>query len=350
MSSSTRPPLRRIYATLAAVSALVLAAGCSSGTPAASETEDSAESASTTVEETTEEAAAESCTYPLVVTDMAGNEVTVESVDSVVVTDNRMFATLKEWGIQPTAAPRALMSPNISWVDDESILDTGSHGEPDFTKVIEADPTVIINGYRYGDHADAMKDAAPDAAFFDTTNDEMTADEYAVASTQMLGAIFCEQDKADELIEEFHSAVAETKAAYDPAMTVMGLVTAGNETRYSNPVDGRGASIFFSLLDLTPALEETGSTNHKGDDISIEAIAESNPDFYLVLDRDAAVSGDGETTPALELINGSAALAATPAVVNQAIYVMPADYYVTEDIYAYMDVLSGLKQAFEAQK
>lgn len=351
MSSSTRSSMRRVGATLAAVSALVLAAGCSSQTPT-TETEESAESAAAEVEEAAEETAANACTYPLVVTDMAGNEVTVESVDSVVVTDNRMFATISDWGIQPTAAPRTLMSPNNPMKADDAILDTGSHGEPDFTKVIEADPTIIISGYRYGDHADALKDAAPDAAFIDTTNNEMTADEYAVASTQMLGEIFCMQDKATELVDEFHSTLAETKAAYDPEMTVMGLVTSGNEIRYSNPADGRGASIYFSLLNLTPALDQEGSTNHQGDDISIEAIAESDPDFYLVLDRDAAFAGsDGEeTTPALELINGSASLAATPAVVNQAIYVMPADYYLTEDIYAYMDVLSGLKQAFEAQK
>lgn len=352
MSRSTRLPVRRAYATLAAVSALVLTAGCSSNAPAAGESEASAESATSDVEEAAEDTAAESCTYPVTVTDMAGNEVTVESVDSVVVTDNRMFATIADWGIQPTAAPRTLMSPNNPMKDDDSILDTGSHGEPDFTKVIEADPTVIISGYRYGDHADALKDAAPGAAFIDTTNNEMTADEYAVASTQMLGEIFCMQDKATELVDQFHTSLEETKAAYDPAMTVMGLVTSGNEIRYSNPTDGRGASIYFSLLGLTPALDQDGSTNHQGDDISLEAIAESNPDFYLVLDRDAAFAGsDGEeTTPALELINGSASLAATPAVVNQAIYIMPADYYLTEDIYAYMDVLSGLKQAFEAQR
>ena len=128
------------------------------------------------------------------------------------------------------------------------------------------------------------------------------------------------------------------------------LVTNATEIRYSNPADGRGASIFFNLLDLTPALDAEGSTNHQGDDISIEAIAESNPGFFLVLDRDAAVTSDGETTPALELINGSTALAGVSAVQNQAIYVMPADYYLTEDIYAYIDVLGGLQQAFTEHK
>ena len=195
-----------------------------------------------------------------------------------------------------------------------------------------------------------MAAAAPEAAFVDTTNTELTADEYAVESVTMLGEIFCKQAEAEALIDEFHAAVAEAKAAYDPQMTVMGLVTSGNEIRYSNPMDGRGASIYFSLLDLTPALDDTGSTNDQGDDISIEAIAQANPDFFIVLDRDAAFAAEKEVTPALELINGSAALATVPAVTNEAIYVMPSDYYLTEDIYAYMSVLSGLTDAFSAHQ
>lgn len=345
----TRNAKRTTTLTFAGATTMALAlAGCSSGTNADSAADPSAE-AEAAVSEAVEATADAACEYPIVVQDMAGNEVTIESADSVVVTDNRAFAILDEWGVHPTAAPRTLASPNHPWKTDESILDTGSHSEPDFDMVIEADPDLIINGYRYRDHADDMKAAAPDAAFIDTTSD-LDAKDFTVQSVTMLGEAFCKQDEAAELIADLDEAIAETKAAYDPAMTVMGLVTSANEIRYANPTDGRGASVFFTLLDLTPALDEGGSANHQGDDISIEAIAEANPDFFLVLDRDAAVSGDEETTPALELINSSAALSEVTAVKNQAIYVMPADYYLTEDIFAYIDVLHGLRDAFQAQK
>lgn len=321
----------------------LLLASCSSAAP-------QSEPQSEKIEQAAEETASAECSYPLTVTDMAGNQVTVENTDSVVVTDNRTFSILNEWDVHPSAAPRTLMSPNNTWKTDETILDTGSHSEPDFDQVIVADPTLIINGYRYADHADKMQQAAPDAAFIDMTNNDLGADEYARQQVQLLGEVFCKQDEATALLSEFDSAVASAKEAYNPEMTVMGLVTSANEIRYSNPTDGRGASVFFSLLDLTPALDADGSSNHQGDDISIEAIAESNPDFFLVLDRDAAVSKAGEdSNPALELINGSAALAGVPAVENQAIYVMPGDYYLTEDVYAYIEVLDGLRSAFEAQ-
>lgn len=292
-------------------------------------------------------AAAAKAQYPVTVTDMAGNEVTIESADSVVVTDNRLFRLVADWGIDLSAAPRALMSPENPLKADESILDLGTHAEPDFEKVVEADPDLIVNGYRYGGHAEDMKKAAPDAAFIDMTNDELSTDQYLVDSVELLGEVFGKQDEAKAVIDDFHAAVAAAKDAYDPDTTVMGLVTSGNEIRYSSPKDGRGSSIFFDLVGLTPALQTDGSTNDKGDDISIEAIAQSDADFFLVLDREAAFA-DSESSPALELINSSSALANVPAVQNKAIYVMPDDFYLTEDIVAYTTVLDGLTKAFSA--
>lgn len=330
--------------TLATTTLLALS-GCSAepGGEGADEMEQSAE-----VRQAAEDTADESCDLPRTVTDLDGNEVTVDSLDSVVVTDNRAFGILNSWGVTPKAAPRAIMSKNNPWHDDENILDLGSHAEPDLDVLVEADPTIVLNGYRYAEQEEAVKKAAPDAAFVNLQSDLGPA-EYSVQQVELLGEIFCKQNEAQELLEEFDQKVTETKQAYNPEMTVMGVVTSANEIRYANPVDGRGASIFFSLLDLTPALEEQGSTNHQGDDISIEAIAQSDPDFFLVMDRDAATGEGEDTTPALELIEGSASLADVTAVKKNAIYVMPADYYLTEDIYAYMDVLDGLKKAFEAQ-
>lgn len=324
----------RITSVVALGAAALLAlAGCSSA-PAGQEAKE-------------KPAAAAKAQYPVTVTDMAGNEVTIESADSVVVTDNRLFRLVADWGIDLSAAPRALMSPENPLKADESILDLGTHAEPDFEKVVEADPDLIVNGYRYGGHAEDMKKAAPDAAFIDMTNDELSTDEYLVDSVELLGEVFGKQDEAKAVIDDFHAAVAAAKEAYDPDTTVMGLVTSGNEIRYSSPKDGRGSSIFFDLVGLTPALQSEGSTNDKGDDISIEAIAQSDADFFLVLDREAAFA-DSESSPALELINSSSALATVPAVQNKAIYVMPDDFYLTEDIVAYTTVLDGLTKAFSA--
>lgn len=291
--------------------------------------------------------------YPVTVTDLAGNEVVIDSADSVAITDNRFFQLAADWDLPVSVAPLDLFSPENPLKDSSDILNIGLHTEPDFEQIVAADPDLVINGYRFSseERAQGVKDAAPDAAFVDMTGPEdQTADEFVVESVTLMGDIFNKQDEAEALLDEFHAAIDEAKAAYDPEKTVMGLVTSGGEINYSNPTDGRGASIFFSLLGLTPALDAQGSTDHTGDSVSLEALAQANADYLLVLDRDAAVSEEGQTvTPALDLITESAALANVTAVKDEAITVMPADYYLTEDVFAYIAVLDGLTALFESK-
>lgn len=327
-------PQPRVLAamSLALVSILALA-GCAGASEAA---------------EKTPSASAESY-YPVTVTDMAGNKVTITSANSLAITDNRFFQVAADWDLPVSVAPLGLFSPKNPLTKDTEILNIGTHGEPDFEKVVAADPDIIVNGYRFsGDNAQGMKDAAPDAAFIDMTGDKsLTVDEYTVQSLTLMGEVFNKKDEAAALITKFHSAVDTAKDAYDPKTTVLGLLTSGGEINYANPVDGRGSGIFFHLLDLTPALELEGSEDHTGDSVSIEKLAQSNADVLLVLDRDAAV-GTGDVKPAIDLITGSAALAPLPAVKNKAIEIMPSDYYLTEDVYAYITVLNGLTTVFSS--
>lgn len=326
--------------SLLAASALVLSACASGAAPAETDPGESAPPA------------AETDYYPVTVTDMAGNEVTIDSVESVGITDNRFFQLAANWDLAVTVAPRQLMSPNNPLKDVDSILDVGTHGEPDLETFVAADPDVIINGYRFSaETGEAVHAAAPDAAFVDMTGPEdQSADEYVVESLTLMGEIFNKNDEADALIEEFHDALDAAKGAYNPEDTVLGLLTSGGEINFSNPIDGRGASTFFGLLDLTPALDVTGSSEHLGDSVSLEALSETNADILLVLDREAAVaSGTGEVSPARDLITTSPSLANLPAVQNDAIYVMPDDYYLTEDVFAYISVLNGLIEVFEAE-
>ena len=327
---------RRLLAAASLTIASALTLGACAGTPA---------------DETGEGPADTGSHYPITVTDMAGNEVTIESADSVAITDNRFFQLAADWDLPVAVAPRDLMSPNNPMATDESILNTGTHREPDFEQIVAADPDLIINGYRYGgDTAQGVKDAAPDAAFVDMTGPEdQSVVEYVTESIALMGEIFDREDEAAAILADFEAAIADAKDAYDPETTVMGLVTSGGEINYSNPFDGRGASIFFDLLELTPALDAEGSADHTGDSVSLEALAAANADYLLVLDRDAAVGEDSTVPPALELITGSAALANVAAVQNGAIYIMPGDYYLTEDVFAYITVLEGLTELFSSK-
>lgn len=283
------------------------------------------------------------------VTDMAGTTHTVPAdPTSVVATDNRTFRTLAEWDVELSAAPVDLMPQDMEELEDyiqnEDLLNLGNHREPDMEMVTAAQPDLIVNGQRFSQHIDAMADAVDDGVPIvntDIDTESGTIDQEFRDQITLLGDVFGHQDDASDLIADFDEALERAQEAYDPEVSVTGLITSGGDINYSAPTTGRAIGPLYDILEMTPALEDDGSTVDTGDDISVEAIASSNPEFLIVMDRDAAV-GDGTSAGARELIEDSQALQNVPAVENDNIYYMPADFYVAEDIQNYTVVLNDL--------
>ena len=166
----------------------------------------------------------------------------------------------------------------------------------------------------------------------------------------MLGEVFGKQAEAKQLNDDLDAAIARAKAAYDPAATVMAVNTSGGNIGYLAPGVGRTLGPVFEILGLTPALEVEGTDDHQGDDISVEAIADSNPDWILVMDRDAGVAADDPNfQPAADLLANSQALANVTAVKEDNIVIMPADTYVNEGIQTYTTFFNQFADALEAK-
>ena len=271
---------------------------------------------------------------------------------SVVATDNRTFETLADWGVTLTAAARTLMPSTNPLKDDESIIDLGSHREPDLEAVVAAEPTLIINGQRFAEYHDDFVKYAPDATILelDPRDDQPFADELK-RQVSVLGQIFGKETEAETLGADLDAAMERVSAAYNGTDTVMAVNTSGGEIGYIAPGLGRALGWTFDAFELAPALEVEGSSDdHQGDDISVEAIADSNPDWILVMDRDAAVSADDpDYTPANELLDSSEALAGVTAVAEGNIVYMPADTYTNESIQTYTEFFNSLADALEAK-
>ncbi|MGY5766482.1 siderophore ABC transporter substrate-binding protein [Brachybacterium sp. DNPG3] len=271
---------------------------------------------------------------------------------SVVATDNRTFETLADWGITLTAAARALMPSTNPLKDDESIIDLGNHREPDLEAVVAAEPTLIINGQRFSQYHDDFAALAPDAVVLelDPRDDEPFADELKRQITT-LGTIFSKETEATELNDAFDASIERVTAAYNGSDTVMAVNVSGGEIGFIAPGQGRALGWTFDAFGFVPALEVEGSSDdHQGDDISVEAIADSNPTWILVMDRDAAVSADDPAyQPAAEILEASEALAGVTAVAEGNIVYMPADTYTNESVQTYTEYFDSLADALEAK-
>lgn len=161
-----------------------------------------------------------------------------------------------------------------------------------------------------------------------------------------LGEIFSHQDEAAALNEELDAAIAAASENYNGTDTVVGLITSGGEISYSAPGTGRSVGMVFPALGLNAAIESDAEDPTHGDDISVEAIAEANPDWIIVLDRDGAVPPEGEYVPASAVIEDSEALAGVSAVEKGQVIVLDPAFYLTEDIQSYTTLFNQIADAF----
>ncbi|MEU3018410.1 ABC transporter substrate-binding protein [Nocardiopsis sp. NPDC007018] len=328
-----KPPVRPVTALSLVLASSLVIAGCSADPK---ESDDSA-------------AAAGGATID--VEDNNGTQTVNSPPASVVALDNRTFETLSDWDVELSAAAVSLMPDTIGYTQDDSIIDIGTHNEPDLEAIVAAEPDLVVNGQRFTQHAESIASLVPDATILDLDPREGEPfDTELKRQTTVLGEVFDKQDEAAQLVDDLDSAVERVKEAYD-GDTVMAVTTSGGEIGYLAPGVGRTLGPVFDLLELTPALEVDGaSDDHQGDDISVEAIADSDPDWILVMDRDAAVAADEAGYETAEnILSSSEALSGVSAVKDEQIVFMPADTYTNEGIQTYTEFLNAFADALEAR-
>ncbi|WP_313810495.1 ABC transporter substrate-binding protein [Glutamicibacter sp.] len=301
----------------------------------------------------TTSSASENTGETVTITDNEGEKSVPASPQSVVATDNRTFETLYDWGVDLKAGAVSLMPETIGYTQDKDVVDLGSHREPNLEAVVEVNPDLIINGQRFTQHADKLKELSPNATLVNLDPREgQPFDEELERQTTVLGEVFNKKDEAAKLVADFEAAKKRVTDAYDTEDTVMGLIASGGKFGYSAPNTGRTVGPMFEFLGLTPALDvPEASTDHEGDDVSVEAIAKSNPDWIIVMDRDAAVAADEEGyKPAKELLENSEALKNVTAAKEGQVLVMPSDTYTNEGIQTYTEFLNQFADALQAAK
>lgn len=263
----------------------------------------------------------------------------------VAALDNTSMQTLMDFGVTPVVVPKPLITRVEglqAWADDDEILDAGSHRAPDLEAISEAQPDLIIGGYRFGSYQDDLEKIATTIDISPDAEAEGGYVEGLRTQTATLGTIFDQQARADELIAELDAAVADATAATNGQTVFLGVTTAG---KLDNGA-GRIGRILepLNLVDVFSD-EHLGSTSHHNNSgLAPETIAQANPDWLIVFEQDA-LGSDGYV-PSREVIEGQEALKNTTFVKEGQIIYLPADFYVTESIQAYTSVFRTIADRF----
>lgn len=285
------------------------------------------------------------------ITDAHGKVTVPVNPKNVIALDSRTFETLADWKIKLVAAPKDVMPKDSPYVKDEAVQNIGNHREPNLEIIAAANPELVIIGQRFASHYEDIKKLVPNAAVidlnFDVSEKADKPGENLVKglkdSTIILGQIFDKNEEAKQLVAEFDKSIEDAKSAYNGTATVMGVEVSGGNIGFSAPRFGRVWGPMFEMFGWKPALEIANATSgHKGDEISVEAIAKSNPDWIFVLDRDAAISSESEAVPAKDVINNSPALQKVTAISKGQIVYAPNDTYTNESIQTFIEIFNNM--------
>ncbi|RPE71882.1 iron complex transport system substrate-binding protein [Pacificibacter maritimus] len=209
------------------------------------------------------------------------------SPSTVVALDLAAVDTLSALGVDiaglPSITPPAYMADVFA-----STSTVGTLFEPDFEALAVMGPDLIIAGGRSQAQVEPLSKIAPTIDM--TLADEGLYDQ-AVSRVTSYGNIFGLEDKAEDLIAQLDTAIAEAKeAAKDQGDVLILLTNGGKVSAYGD--DSRFGWL-HNTLELEEAYPELSAQNH-GEAISFEFIAEVNPDWIFVVDRGAAIGQDGE--------------------------------------------------------
>ncbi|KWW20765.1 ABC transporter [Peribacillus simplex] len=203
----------------------------------------------------------------------------------VVVFDMGALDTLDKFGVEVAAVPHDGLPKYLSSYKDTT-ENAGGLKEPDFEKINELAPDLILISGRQSEAYEELSKIAPTVFVGVDTTKYM---ESFKENVTLLGKIFGKEDEAAKelaTVEEHINALKEKVPADKKGLIV--LANGGKISAYGP--DSR----FGIIHDVfgVPAVDDKLEVSTHGQSVSFEYIAEKNPDYLFVVDRDAVV-GDG---------------------------------------------------------
>lgn len=234
------------------------------------------------------------------ITHLLGETTLETNPEKIVVFDMGILDSLDKLGIEVTGVPQVNIPPYLEKYKDSKYENVGSLKEPDFEKIAEISPDLIIISGRQADSYDELSKIGKTIHLgVDTTR---YMDSYK-ENMQILGQIF---NKTDEINTEIAKIEDEIKVLNEK-VTASGknaLIILANEGKISAYGAGSRFGIIHDVFGFTPVDKAIEVSTH-GQSISFEYIVEKDPDYLFVVDRGAAVSTDDKTSSAKGLVENS---------------------------------------------
>lgn len=210
--------------------------------------------------------------------------------EKVIVFDFGALDTLDKLGVEVTGVPKGSIPTYLEKYEGDQYENVGSLKEPDFEKIAEIDPDLILISGRQSTLYDQLVELAPTVYVgLDTTRYMDSFKE----NMHVIGKIF---DKEAEIEEEL-GKIEESIAALNEKVSETdqnALIILANDDKISAYGPQSRFGIIHDVLGI-PAADEGIEVSTHGMNVSFEYVVEKDPSILYVVDRGAVVEG-GESS------------------------------------------------------
>lgn len=243
----------------------------------------------------------------------------------VVVFDYGTLETLDKLGVEIAAVPQGNLPSHLEKYNDSKYTNAGTLFEPDFEKLNALKPDVIFISGRSSEAYEELNKIAPTIFMGVDTQNYMAS---FTENVKTMGELFGKEAEAEQELAAINDSV---KAVNDltSASGKKGLIilTTGGKVSAFGP--GSRFGIIHDVLGVTPVDESIKVDTH-GNSISFEFVAEKNPDYLFVVDRDAVVTEEGkQATSAKEIVENDLVKKTNAYKDGKIVYLDPSYWYLS---------------------
>ncbi|WP_370680091.1 siderophore ABC transporter substrate-binding protein [Comamonas sp. GB3 AK4-5] len=239
---------------------------------------------------------------------------------TVVVYDLGALDIIQSLGGAVHGVPNQALPPLLAaYKDQAKYPQVGSLFEPDYEKLKALKPDLIIAGNRTLPKIAELSKFAPVLDVTVGDGDQLTQ---IYRNIRSISAIYGMPQKGEEQIQTIASEIAALKTKAQKQGSALMLMTNGGKMSVYGP--GSRFDMLYAVFGVQPVKDKIEVSKH-GQAVSFEYLLKTNPDWLLVLDRDAAIGREGAS--ARKLLDNKL-VHATKAWRNQHIvYLNAANWY-----------------------
>lgn len=220
-----------------------------------------------------------------IVHELAEVQVT-KNPQTVVVFDYGMLDVMEGFGVEVAGVAKSTLPEYLSTYRDDKYVDIGTLFEPNFERIYDLEPDVILVSGRQATVFSELNRIAP------TVYLTIDQDDYwgsFAENLRLLGEIFDQSEFVEEELASIRDSM-DTISNQADDLGLNALIIMANDGALSVYGPGSRFGVVHKEFGFPPADDNIEVVNH-GQNVSFEYLVQVNPDVMFVIDRAASIGG-----------------------------------------------------------